>query len=138
MPPEYQAPEVLNQAAPVQNTWYTIGAVMLNAFVYKGAVHVAVANETLEVQAIVDGETIQAVGVACTAGLPYSMHLEPEPILRNDRISLAQLTGTGLPRYGSMLIMGRSVEIQVRKTTALGAGNLTGVILWGQYSERAL
>ena len=126
----YQPPEVLNQANPTQNLFYTIGNVMLNAVIYTIAVNIEDTNETLEVQAIVDGETITAAAGACVHSNSYTAFLQADAVNRQDWLALKQFSQS---TDRSHQFEGRSVEIQVRKTTAAGVGNLTGVVMWGQY-----
>lgn len=123
---EYQPPATLNQAAPVQNTWYDILPATAHVRVYKVAVNVEDTNETLEVQAIIDGKTIAADDQACTHSTNYNAYVVPNAIGRVDQIAL-----TTSRVQEAIIFEGRSVQIQVRKTTAAGAGNLTAVVAYG-------
>ena len=126
---EYQTPATLNQANPVQNTWYDILPVTRNVYVYQGSVNIEDNDETLEVQIIVDGETIEGSGVACTNSTNYYMHFSANAIARID--SVVVTNQANVPWGRSFLVMGRSVQIQVRKTTVAGVGNLTGLVMYG-------
>ena len=132
VPPEYQDPEVLNQANPVQNTWYDI-LDETNCIVIDVAVNVEDANETLEVRIVVDGVTLPSNDLACTPSTSYFVTLKPDAINRINEVTLVGGAEKN-DNYNGFLIMGRDVQISVRKTTALGAGNLTAVASWGKYS----
>ena len=129
----YQAPKVLNQAGPIQNDWYTIGladGVMLNSRIYDIVVNIEDTNETLEVQALIDGETIEANNLALTHSTNYFAYRSPDAITRVDELALS-ISKLG---FLAFTLDGQSVEIQVRKSTAAGVGNLTGIVTWGQKS----
>lgn len=126
---EYQAPATLNQAGPVQNTWYTILDTTAYVRVYDASINIEDTDETLEIQFTVDGQTMPATPVACTHSTKYECYLETEPITRVARINL--VAGAPARRKPSFIIEGHSVKIEVRKTTAAGAGNLTGIISYG-------
>lgn len=128
---EYQAPAVLNQAAPVNGTFYDILAATANVRVMRIAVNVEDANEDLEVQAIVDGETIAAVAETATHSTTYFAFQSPDAVARTDRLALATATSTVRASMPSHLFDGKSVQVQVRKTSANGAGNLTGIVQYG-------
>lgn len=126
---EYQAPTVLDQGGPIQNTWYNILVATERVRVYAISVNVEDANEDLEVQIIIDGETINGIGVTATHSTAYNAVLEEDAINGVDYVNLK----TGYTDRGrrAFLIEGHSVQIQVRKTTANGAGNLTGLVEYG-------
>ena len=126
---EYQTPLVINQAGPNQNQWYSFG-IIRNARVYEIAVNIEDTNETLEIQATVDGETIQAAGWAATHSTAYFVIRAVNPITRVDYLEGTYTSLTTLLQ--SFVMEGRVIEISVRKTTAAGVGNLTGIITWGQ------
>ena len=92
IPPEYQTPATLNQAAPVQNTWYDILPTTTNVRVWKVAVAVEDTNETLQVQIIIDGETIEGAAFPCNHSTSYIVALSPSGVLRVDRVSLLAVT----------------------------------------------
>jgi hypothetical protein len=128
---EYQAPAVLNQAAPVNGTWYDILPATDYVRVYQIAVNVEDTDETLEVQAIIDGETIQADDLACTHSTIYYGIRYLQPINRTDQIALTTASTIQLFDAQAFILEGHNVQIQVRKTTAAGAGNLTGIVQYG-------
>jgi hypothetical protein len=125
---EYQAPATLNQAAPVQDTWYDVLPVTKNCRVYEANVNVEDANEDLEFQIIVDGETIPSYALTATHSTNYIAGRESSAI---SRLDLIRLTSTTVSQYRGFLVEGHSVQIQVRKITSNGAGNLTGIVTFG-------
>ena len=127
--PAYKTPAVLNQAAPVQNTWYTVLDTTLNCCVISIAALVATADETLEVKATVDGVTIAAVSLAATFNTTYYVKL-----LTTETGGYLQLQASdGYAVYRAFLFEGRSVKVEIRKTTATGAGNLKCCVVYAQY-----
>lgn len=124
---EYQTPATLLQVAPVQDQWYDILPETANVRVYRIAVNVEDVNETLEVQILIDGETMGASALAATHSTAYHAVLLPEPVSRTDLIFLH----TTITDLAAFVIEGRSVQVQVRKTTAAGAGDLTGIVVYG-------
>ena len=124
---EYQTPATLNQANPVKDTWYDILPATANVKIYLIGVCVEDANETLEVQVIIDGETIAADNEACTHSQSYAGYLSANAVTRIDTIKLNQDMG----RYRNIGIEGKSVQVQVRKTTEAGAGNLSCIVCYG-------
>jgi hypothetical protein len=124
---EYQAPAVLNQAAPVQDTWYTVLDTVSNARVYQAGMNVEDTDETLEVKVTLDGITIGTVAIAATHSTAYYLYWVFDPITRTTKISLS----TTFQHARSFLLEGHSVKVELRKTSANGAGNLTGIVMYG-------
>ena len=124
---EYQPPAVLNQPAPVQNTWYPILDTTANVLLYYISVNVEDANETLELRITIDGQVITG-NIAATHSRTYGVRFFPNAIDRSITCDLAVNVHVNLVR----LLDGRSVRVEVRKTTALGAGNLTGIVVYGR------
>jgi len=124
---EYQAPATLNQASPVQNTWYTILDATANARVYGISVNVEDADETLELKITRDGQTLTG-SVAATHSSSYEAHLRVRGINRDVTVVLQTTT---IAEYKAFLIEGLSIKVEIRKTTATGAGNLTGAVDYG-------
>jgi len=127
--PKHQADALLSQAAPVQNTWYTILAATPNVRVYGISVKVVTTGETLEVKMTIDGQTLTA-SFACLADTDYIYYLDlwataTSPIL------MSAARGILYPNGG--WIEGRSVKVEVRKTTNAGAGTLIGKVVHGKY-----
>ena len=125
----YQAPAVLNQAAPVQSTFYDILPATSNVRVYSIAVNIEDTNETLQVQAIVDGETITGTPAVCTHSTTYYAYRTLNAINRTDHLNLGTSYTVGILGF---IVEGASVQIQVQKTTAGGVGNLTGIVTYGR------
>lgn len=121
---QQQAWSQLNQAGAVQNTWYTILDTTNNCRVIGITVRIDTTGETLEVQITADGETING-SVAANANTNYCVYL-------NNAANSAEelnLKNDSDPQYKAFLLEARSVKIEVRKTTANGAGNLRGTCL---------
>lgn len=130
---EYQTPATLNQAAPVQNTWYTILDTTLYCRVWRIAVNVEDTNETLEVRITIDGEVIPSDGYNATHSTDYHIVLMPDAINRTDEIEFT--SETRMEYAQGFLIEGHSVKVEVRKTTAAGVGNLTGIVMYGVLTD---
>ena len=123
---EYQTPATLDQAAPVQNTWYTILDTTNNAIINGISVNVEDTDETIEVQLTIDGETLSG-SVAATHSTSYYVRHSLNGILRIDGLALGT---TDYAQYRPYMIEGKSIKVETRKTTANGAGNLTGVVAY--------
>lgn len=131
---EYQAPATLNQATPVNGTWYEIGgtgywATKKHVRIYGISVNIEDANEDIEVQITIDGETIAALATTCTHSTNYYCRLYPDAIDRVDEIDMD--SSAVWTTYKSFVVEGKSVKIEVRKTSANGAGNLTAIVIYG-------
>jgi hypothetical protein len=120
-----QAPVYLDQAAPVTNTWYTVIDVY-NARLITTAMRVLVANETLELRLTVDGEV-----VVLTQAAVFGTHYNASYFPYSDNINLYADASSNDPRTRSFLAEGRHIKVEVRKTTATGAGNLQASALYG-------
>lgn len=129
---EYQPPAVINQAAPVQNTWYTLLEATDYVRVYQVAANIEDTNETLEVEVVIDGETLPGVPFAATHSTVYYAYVDPDAINRVDGVGL-NTPHTGI--YRAFMIEGHNVRIRVRKTTAAGVGNLTAIAIWGVLTD---
>lgn len=127
---EYQAPVTLNQAAPVQDTWYPILDTTAYVRVYQISVNIADTNETLEVEVTVDGQTLTG-SVAATHTTSYAAVPRAAGIVRTAVMVLFVDDGTWWERARAFCFDGHSVRIRVRKTTAAGAGNLMGIVNYG-------
>jgi len=126
---EYQEPAVLNQAGPVQNTWYEILPATDNARIYQIYVNIEDDDETLEVRMTIDGEVLVGSN-ACTQSVSYSMDIFGDAITRTDSLEFDKVPADYV-KMRAFLIEGKSVKIEVRKTTAAGSGNLTGIVMYG-------
>lgn len=126
---EYQPPAVLDQGAPVQNTWYTILSATRNVRIKMINVHIADTNETLEVRMTKDGEVIDSAGFAATQGVSYPINFHADAITLTDLLEFDD-TPVQYAKYRSFLAEGKLVKVEVRKTTAAGVGNLTGIVTY--------
>jgi len=127
--PEYQPDAVLNQAAPVQDTWYTILDTTRNVRIVYGRFMVATTNETLEVRITVDGQVLVSSALAATADTSYYLNHTVDFWNPND-------TGFTLAATNNLLafvLEGRSIKIDMRKTTAAGAGNLVARVRYAKW-----
>jgi hypothetical protein len=121
-----QTPTVVSQAAAVQNTWYPLLAATA-CRVIKCVVTIDTANETLETRIIVDGITINPIPVACIALQNNKAFLTLSALAGVIQVQL-QPNSIGSYDDTQYLIEGRSVAIDMRKTTANGAGTLKGAV----------
>lgn len=113
----------IDQAAPVQNTWYTV-CEDINLFISSIALYVMTTGETLECQITIDGETWGTTTQAAVAGTVYGINLQR---LGNVQY-LAYDTGEyNVDRQAGTYAL--SVKIEVRKTTAAGAGQLRSTVI---------
>jgi len=126
---QHQPDAVLNQAGPVQNTWYSI-LDTLNARIYGITVSIATTNETLELRVTLDGVVYTSAGGAVVAGADWEASFYTRHDLRILAISV--IGATPKEHNRSFLCEGRQVLVEVRKTTVAGAGNLQGCVSYGQ------
>jgi hypothetical protein len=112
----------LNQAAPVQNTWYTILDTTLNAQLAVVPFHVADTGETVEVRCTVDGQVYVASQIA-VAGTEYW-------VVRSSYAGAGCSITSSSSSFGgsSAPFLCRSAKVEIRKTTAAGAGNLVAAV----------
>ena len=116
----------LAQAAAVQNTWYTLLNTTADCYVYSVAIMMSTVQETLEVRYTIDGSVYTiAAGVVCAADTWFVGGVN---------------VSTGLPYFeaaGNRVnwirydFCGRSVKVEVRKTTVAGANVLNGYVTFG-------
>jgi len=121
---EHKDIALLDQATPVQNTWYTVLDTVHNVKVFGLAAGVADTGETIEMRITVDGGTITGSQVA-VAGTSYRVH----PYLLMTGITL---TFSSSVLINSNMCEARSFKVEVRKTTANGAGNLKAAVCYEQ------
>jgi hypothetical protein len=126
---EYQAPAILNQAAPIQNTWYTLLDTTPNARIYGIGVNIEDANETLELRITVDSQILLSTKAA-THSTTYTIKNEYNAVTRTV-VLIADTNQSQLALGITFICEGHSVKIEIRKTTATGAGNLMGVVSYG-------
>jgi len=121
---EHQADATLTQANPVQNQWYTILDTTLKACLYFIAAHIATTSETIEVRLTIDGNVITRA-TALTADTWYALYLNATGSLNFD-------TDLSLMVAARTALIGRSVKVEVRKTTNNGTGTLYGRVSYGK------
>ena len=115
----------LNQAAPVQNTWYSV-LNCYNSIIYEIEIYVADTAETLELRVTVDGNafTLAQAAVAAT-GYYFNMGGSVTTGF------VFTITATDPLLTKAFHFYGRTVLVELRKTTATGAGNLRAMVLYG-------
>lgn len=111
------------QAAPVQNTWYTVMDTTPNVRLYIITLRVADTGEDLELRITVDGEVYTAV-VAAVAGTTYYCYIGAG--------NWMNYAGTHINVMGYDSLVARSAKIEFRKTSAAGAGTITSMVEWGK------
>lgn len=116
---------VLNQANPVQNTWYTALDTILNGRIRTLVYGIEGADETIEVRVTIDGVT-KTSSVACTDGATYT------PTHWGLTQNVFGGTSTVNNVY-SWQLEGRSIKIELRKTTALASTALKAKIVYEQW-----
>jgi len=116
---QQQGDIVTSQAAAVQNTWYTFLATQDDCRLMFAVVDISVANETLEVEILIDGQTCTGT-VAAVFGTQYFTHLYEASMVAN----ALTLNVTPQTLYDSFIFEGHSVRVRARKTTNGGAGTL--------------
>jgi len=121
----HQSDAVLNQAAPVQNTWYTVLDTTSNVRLYGLAVFVADTGETIEVKITIDGVSLTG-SQAQNANTYYYYFKDPS----QTNICLASTTLYLIMYY--TFLEGKSVKVEVRKTTATGAGQLFAKVTYAR------
>ena len=123
--PQHQPNGVLNQPNPVQNTWYTVLDSKRPTRIYCLAITVLVIDETLELRITVDGQVITGT-IGVTAGQNNYAYIYTSATLT------AIAFTTTPPQHRSFQTEGHSVKVEVRKTTAAGAGNLQAAVSWAR------
>ncbi len=122
-----QIPATLNQPLPNQNEWYTLASIT-NGIIYEASVNVEDANETIEAKYTIDGVVWGVGSIAATHSTKYYCRFQADGVNRIARIDISL---TWLSTRASEF-QGKTVLIEVRKTTANGAGNLTGCVVHGK------
>jgi len=115
---KYMADAVLSQAGAVQNTWYTVLDTTKKVRILSLMMTVSVANEDLELKMTIDGETLNGAQANAVAGTSYYCLKDA-----GSANILLSATGFNMGRYAAL--DANSVKIEVRKTTANGAGTLS-------------
>jgi hypothetical protein len=116
----------LNQALPVQNTWYTV-ADLKNVALNNSIAHVVqTTGETVQLEVTLDDETAIVGSQGNTAGTGYNAYV----VVGGD-LWLNMTDGYG--NLGAWLIYCKSVKVRIRKTTANGTGNLKCSVYYMQF-----
>lgn len=123
---ESQTPATLTQGAPVQNTWYEILPGTANCIVYDAVVNIEDTNETLEVRVTIEGRIIPAEPFAAAHSTNHNCRRFANAINGTERVALVVAS-----QQYAYLWEGKSVKLEVRKTTAAGVGDLTGIVTFG-------
>jgi len=123
---QVQTEAALAQANPVQNTWYTVLDTTLNAKLFFVTAQIATTGEDINMKITIDGLTYTVSSVAFTAGTLYDAQIRAG--------NSAIFTATRPTPVFSGGFEGRSVKVEIRKTTANGAGNLNS---WVTYAARS-
>lgn len=119
----------LNQAAPVQNTWYTVANlrdVRLNRIHFT----VQTTGETLELELTIDGVMLGVVSQAVAAGAGYTVN---EIYLSWDGTHYFVVSTTNNVIGDIPFFECQSLLVRIRKTTNTGAGNLRAAVSYNQY-----
>ena len=114
----------MQQAAAVQNTWYTaLTTQTRNTRVYFVTIVIGTADESLDLRIIADGVTMTG-SINATFGTVYSAY--PNYGLATDSLSL--VAGG---RDVTYIVEGANVSVLARKTTNAGAGTLSVKVMYG-------
>lgn len=121
----------LNQAAAVQNTWYTVLDTMLLVEIIEIAASCTVANETVEIRITLDGVTY-TLSSNFTAGTVYYIY--------PNAATMAPTTATIINAFatqprGSARFNALSIKIEMRKTTNAGASALQATVTYNKQVE---
>lgn len=124
---EEQPDAVLIQANPVQNTWYTVldTSLLPTAIGVEFLFHsfkIATVGETIYVRWTVDGNVRFGIKAA-VADLDYYVHKDFLTAYLGETTAI-HLTGIYAP------IVGKSLKVEARKTTANGTGTLSSRVTY--------
>ncbi len=112
----HQPVAVLDQAPPVQNTWYTILATTLDALLKRLTVrqdNTGATAEDLEVRITIDGDAMVATLNGRVSGTLYGIQLKTD-----DTELIDGNTNVGIESD----LEGQSVLVEMRQTSDVGAG----------------
>lgn len=127
--PKLQPSAILNQANPVQNTWYTILDTTGDLEIFLVAIAIITTGETLECRLTIDGVIPNIIsGLAAVAGTTYPV------AIYHDHTGMwldATVSNSLILRNGQTLRC-RAFKAEVRKTTNAGAGNLRGAVSYSK------
>jgi len=119
--PRHQPDAYLNQINPAQNTWYTVLDTTSNCRLIQVEFSVQVTGEQLEVRITTD-DVVLLCEIAASPGLFYYLRYK-----QNTQNGLEAFTDrSGIPY--PFLLESSTVKVEIRKTTALGAGNISCLV----------
>ena len=129
-PPTFMGPLSLDQAAPIQNQWYPVMPETPNVRLIDMFTRVMAVGESIEGRIIADGRTYGIFTIAGVAGTVYEVTraTSPTPLL-----NIFTQAAINVGRNVAFLLEAKLMQIDVRKTTANGAGNLQAGLTWSQY-----
>lgn len=122
-----QSPAILNQATPVQNTWYTIIDTSGDLEIYGCSIAIQTTGETLEVRITIDGVNPNNLTQIAVAGTNYKVSIDHD----YTGIWLSAAAGN-LIVHGYSSLKCHTFKAEVRKTTAAGGGNLRGMVSYSR------
>jgi hypothetical protein len=116
-------------AVAVQNIWNTVLDTTKNCRILGFAVEMETAGETVEGRITIDGQTWTFTAFAAAADTPYWGVVSIDP---DTGVMGCYFSATNYLVYGAMAcgLEGRSVKVEVRKTTANGANNLKSSVIY--------
>lgn len=116
---EHQEPAEYSDVA-VQNEWNTVLDTTANARILMIYVTMVTADEDIAIKVTIDGRTLEMTAETLTHDTDYVAVLtgEAEPAM----FTFKDFTALPVP---PLMLEGRSVKVEVRKTTANGANTLT-------------
>ena len=130
LPLEFQPDAVLVQAAPVQNDWYPVLAVVGSGLLIDIGLGVKTADETLQIEIIIDGVTLSEDPLAAVANGDY--HAWYKCDASEDHYEIVFPAIDEYNRYLNLPFR-HSLTVRARKTTALGAGDLVCIVVHALY-----
>jgi hypothetical protein len=121
---QHQPDQHLVQPTPEQNTWYTILDTTLNCRLYSVVILVWGANETLEVRITIDGQVLTGsiVATAVSYYWVYLLMYTSGFMMSGEHHSI----GYDAP------LEGRSIKVEMRKTTNAGTGTIEGYAIYAK------
>ena len=119
--PEFDGRDTLTVAA-VQNTKYTVFETTDAGILWFAGVKMATLAEDIEIIVTIDGVEKTAAKAGAVAGTAYWGFINPESnaLLSNSSTVTMFGVGNGIPY--------RSCKVEIQKTTANGANNLSGYV----------
>lgn len=123
-PPQHQANAILNQANPVQNTWYTV-LETVNARIYFITLKVDDTGEDIEVKLTIDGQILTDSGTCAAASLKH--------VYIGSYTEKIWIWDTAVLALWNTFFEGRIIKFEIRKTTNNGNGNIHGNVTWAKH-----